>query len=97
MKNIHPELEQLANKYIKTQCEVFPFWAAYYGLTEYYSTLHYPTKGQLQSFIEFLENLLQKVTTISGKMDEFNKIVRKSYNLLLPIGFLSFKLFLMRN
>ncbi|MFX0062169.1 MAG: DUF885 family protein [Candidatus Hermodarchaeota archaeon] len=93
MKIVHPELEQLANEYIKMQCEVFPFLATYYGFTERYSTLHYPTKEQLQSFIEFLENLLQKVTSISGKMDELDKIDQEVLQFIINLRIFELQVF----
>ena len=45
-----PELEALAWDYVRDRCSTFSGWAVYYGLTEYYPQLTYPSKEQLDSY-----------------------------------------------
>ena len=68
------KLELLANKFVKERCDTFPHLGTYYGLTKYYSLLAYPSKEQIESFINFLKDLLHQSKTISEELDEIDKI-----------------------
>lgn len=74
MKEIHPKLEILANKFIRKRCDTFPYLGTHYGFTEYYPLLAYPSKELIESFINSLENLLRETKAITEELDELDKI-----------------------
>lgn len=73
MKEIHPKLELLANKFVRERCDTFPYLGTFYGLSEYYPILSYPSKERTESFLNFLENLSQKTKDISEELDKIDQ------------------------
>jgi hypothetical protein len=71
---IHRELERLAKKFVKERCEAFPHFGTYYGLSEYYPLLAYPSQARVASFVNLLRDLSQEVKAISEGLDEIDRI-----------------------
>jgi len=85
MEKTHPKLELLANEYLREQCVVFPLVSTYYGLTEYYGFLTYPTKQRIESFIAFLKNLSKQTESISGEKNEMERIDQEVFKYVLDL------------
>ena len=85
MEKTHLKLEMLADEYLREQCAVFPLVSTYYGLTEYYGFLTYPTKQRIESFIAFLENLSKQAESISGEMNETDRIDQEVFKYVLDL------------
>ena len=82
--NVHPALQELAEKFIKTYCETFPLESIYYGLPEYYPLLQYPNKAQIESYSKFLENLSHDIKTIS-ELDGLDKIDQEVFQVIIDL------------
>lgn len=71
---VNQKLELLANKFVRERCETFPGLGTFYGLSDYYSMLSYPTKERMESFIKFLEELSRETMAISDDLEELDRI-----------------------
>jgi hypothetical protein len=71
------ELEALAWDFVRDRCATFSGWAAYYGLTEYYAYLTYPSKEQLDSYRSRLGRLLDEIDALPQEMDDLDAIDRE--------------------
>jgi uncharacterized protein (DUF885 family) len=70
------ELEALAWDFVRDCCSTFSVWAAYYGLTEYYSHLSWPSKEQLDAYQARLANLVGEIDALPQESDESDAIDR---------------------
>jgi hypothetical protein len=85
MEKTHPKLELLANEYLREQCAVFPLISTYYGLTEYYGSLTYPTKQRIESLTAFLKSLSKQAESISGELNEMERIDQEVFRYVLDL------------
>lgn len=67
-------LELLANKFVRKRCDIFPSLGTYYGFTEYYPLLTYPSKEQIESYIQFLKDLSEEAQTGFEELNELDRI-----------------------
>jgi hypothetical protein len=72
-----PELEALAWDFVRDRCATISGWAAYYGLTEYYPRLTYPSKEQLNAYRSRLGSLLGEIDALPQELDELDAIDRE--------------------
>ena len=79
------ELDLLAHRFVKKRCDTFPHVGTHYGFTEYYPLLAYPSKEQVESFVGFLENLLQETEAILDELDGIAKIDQQSLEFMAPV------------
>jgi hypothetical protein len=73
-----PELETLAWGLAGERCRTFSWWAAYYGLTEYYARLTCPTRDQLDVYLSWLGRLRDEIESLpeaSAELDAINRDV----------------------
>jgi hypothetical protein len=78
-----PELEALAWDFVRDRCATFSGWAGYYGLTEYYPCLTYPSRVQLDSYRSRLERLSGEIDALPQEFDELDAIDREVLRLAI--------------
>ena len=78
-----PELEALAWDYVRDRCDTFSGWAVHYGLAEYYPSLRYPSKEQLDSYRLRLGRLLGNIDCLPEASDESDAVDREVLRLVI--------------